>query len=787
MDRPGSTLRKLSTSRASAMPPTGPWLGLGAGFLTAAAVAALVRAREAANRKRFGVLVDAARVVDDTLSLEETFDRLSDIVVPALADLCIFDVSREAGLERLGVRASGKRAKEIEELLQARSGNPSAGGIGVAAVESGQAQLIGDVTDEHLVELAHDEGDLEALRSLDAASAMAVPLRARGRTLGSLILAVTRRSGRTYGRDDLEFAELLAGRAGLALDNAGLFSELALAEAQLTAVLRSLAEAVLVQSPGGGLIYANDAAAGALGFDSAERLLATPQAEIPDRFDIYREDGSRLRMEDLPGRRVLAGEEAPPVVVRTIHRRTGEERWRIAKATAVRSREGRVQLAVTVIDDVTGVKRAELAQRLLAQVGEALYSSLDYEHTLQRVAELAVPELADWCALSMPDGEGCIRQVAVAHAEPEKVALARRLSESYPVSDDEPAGVALVIREGRAQTINQIRDEMLVQMAKDPEHLELLREVGMRAAMIVPMGSRGGIIGALTLVSAESGRTFTPADEDLGAELARRAGAAVENSRLYTERSHIARTLQRGLLPPEMPEMPGWCSATLYRPAGRENWVGGDFYDTFPVEGGWMLVIGDVVGHGPEAAALTAEARYTLRTAAMLSGGSALVALGELNRGLYARDPGMALCTAVCVTVREVEGRGHAEIVCAGHPLPLLLRDGRVETIGRSGPMLGAWEEKSWMPVEVSLADGDVLVLYTDGVVDAEGGGQRFGEPGLRRAIAGAGDAEDAVARIGRALDAFVAGEQADDTAVLAVSRMPVAAEAVGSVDVAAD
>ena len=148
--------------------------------------------------------------------------------------------------------------------------------------------------------------------------------------------------------------------------------------------------------------------------------------------------------------------------------------------------------------------------------------------------------------------------------------------------------------------------------------------------------------------------------------------------------------------------MPGWASATLYRPAGRENWVGGDFYDAFAIEGGWMLVVGDVVGHGPGAAAITAEARYTLRTAGMLSG-SALVALEQLNRGLFARDPGMALCTAACVTLREADGRGEVEVVCAGHPLPLLLRDGGVEPVGRPGPILGAWAEREWQPVIVPL------------------------------------------------------------------------------------
>src|SRR5205823_6246139 len=116
----------------------------------------------------------------------------------------------------------------------------------------------------------------------------------------------------------------------------------------------------------------------------------------------------------------------------------------------------------------------------------------------------------------------------------------------------------------------------------------------MRAAVVVPLMVAGRAIGALTLATAESGRVFTAADIELAEELARRAGTAVENARLYTERSTIAATLQASLLPKPLPPMPGWSAATLYRPAGAENWVGGDFYDVFRVNRGWMALVGDV-------------------------------------------------------------------------------------------------------------------------------------------------------------------------------------------------
>jgi serine phosphatase RsbU (regulator of sigma subunit) len=439
----------------------------------------------------------------------------------------------------------------------------------------------------------------------------------------------------------------------------------------------------------------------------------------------------------------------------------------VLKSTAVRNREGRAILAVNVIEDVTAAKRGEFAQRLLARAGAVLASSLEYERTLQQVAELAVPELADWCGVSLPDRTGMLRQVAVAHVDPEKVRFAREMDERYPVSVDDPSGAAQVLREGVSQCVNEIPDELLRASAADEEQYELLRGVGMRAALIVPLMVGGRAIGTLALVSAESGRTFSEGDVALAEELARRAGTAVENARLYTERSNIADTLQTGLLPTPLPDMPGWATAELYRPAGEENWVGGDFYDAFPVTGGWMVVVGDVAGRGAAAAALTALARHTVRAVAQVLP-SPLEAVARLNAELYAR-PGNALCTLAVAVLRD---DGAAEILCAGHPQPFLLRDGSARAVGHFGPMVGALAGARWETETVPLEPGDCLILYTDGVIDAVGERDRFGEQRLQETLAGADSAGEAIERIEQALAAFEHGPQADDTAALAVCRL---------------
>jgi PAS domain S-box-containing protein len=537
---------------------------------------------------------------------------------------------------------------------------------------------------------------------------------------------------------------------------------------QLTAALSNLAEAVVVQDREQRVVYANKAAATTLGFPSIDALLGTAPADLVGAADSYDEDGSPLTAAQYPAARVLHGEEVPPQRLRVINRATGEERWRVVKSHGVLDARGETRLVVTVIEDITEQRRFELAQRLLARAGAALSSSLHYEGTLQDVADLAVPTLADWCSVSMPDRHGTIRQVAVAHSDPDKVAFARSYSERYPQRTSDETGAAQVLRDGSSQLVADIPDELLEAAVADPEQRELLRSVGMRSVIIVPMTAASGQpIGVISFVNAESGRVFTDADLELCEELGRRAGIAVENAGLYTERSLIAHTLQRALLPPALPTIPGFSLSALYRPAGEENWVGGDFYDAFAVRDGWVAVVGDVAGRGAKAAALTAFARHVFRTAAQLHD-DPFDGLAYLNRQLFDR-PGSALCTVCCVHLRARGTDAEATIACAGHPLPYAVRQaGAAEPVGRWGQMLGAWTEGEWPRTTTTLAPGDVLVLYTDGVTDARGEDSRFGDANLLKSLNGVTDAAGAVAAIDRALNAFQRGSQADDTAVLA-------------------
>ena len=211
----------------------------------------------------------------------------------------------------------------------------------------------------------------------------------------------------------------------------------------------------------------------------------------------------------------------------------------------------------------------------------------------------------------------------------------------------------------------------------------------------------------------------------------------MENARLAGEQAEVARALQHGLRPPELPAMRGFELATMYRPAGEVNEVGGDFYEAFEIEGGWMLAIGDVVGRGAPAASVTALARYTIRTAGQLTGDPRLAA-SMLDESLKQRTD-LLLCSAIVLVLPDTDDDPvRASLLVAGHPLPLLVRAGKVEAVGQPGPLVGTLERPRWEVTPVELSRGDQLVLYTDGVTEARAGGDRFGEDRLRASLSGA-------------------------------------------------
>jgi PAS domain S-box-containing protein len=192
-----------------------------------------------------------------------------------------------------------------------------------------------------------------------------------------------------------------------------------------------------------------------------------------------------------------------------------------------------VEGVLVYVVDVTERVRLELAQHFLSEASAVLASSLDYQTTLERVAQLTVPELADWCTVHMIEEDGAIEQIAVAHIDPAKLEWAYQIRDKYPLNPDDARGAAYTLRTGQPDFVPDIPDELLIQAARDPEHLEILRQVGFRSVMTVPLRTQAQILGVISFVSAESGRQYTPTDLELAEELARRASLAIDNAQLY--------------------------------------------------------------------------------------------------------------------------------------------------------------------------------------------------------------------------------------------------------------
>jgi PAS domain S-box-containing protein len=536
----------------------------------------------------------------------------------------------------------------------------------------------------------------------------------------------------------------------------------------LTDVLDVLAEAVTIRDRDGEIAYANRAALDSMGFDSIDQMLSRSSRSIMDDYIVEDERGNPLSMDDVPSIRLMQGEQPEPLVMRTTHRESGETRWRQLKTTPLLDEDGELIAAVTVIEDVTAVKTAGVRTRLLAESGRTLASSLDYQQTLRNVANLAVPTIADWCTLDLVDANLRRERVVAAHKDPTRIELAERLAALEPAELDPEGVVARVLRSGRSELFADITPDQVSQAATSDEHLRLLRQLQLRSAIVVPMRVPTRTIGVMTLVTAESLRRLDEHDLELAEQLARRAAVAAENARLHTTLAQIAETLQQSLLPDQLPEIPGWEIAALYRPAGGEQQidVGGDFYDVFCQEQECFAIIGDVTGKGVDAAALTSLLRHGSRFASRHDPRPAAI-LGQLDEALRSRSV-HSLCTALCARLHDQR----VVISSGGHPPALLATaDGEIREVPAPGPLLGAFADARWPEQTVDVREREMLLFYTDGVIETAGRRQRFGLGRLKELLAAnARTTPDALlGRLDAALEEFRAGTRSDDVAALAL------------------
>jgi serine phosphatase RsbU (regulator of sigma subunit) len=429
-------------------------------------------------------------------------------------------------------------------------------------------------------------------------------------------------------------------------------------------------------------------------------------------------------------------------------------------------------------------ERAQEHLGFLDELSAALSSSLQIETTLAQLAGMTVPRIADWCVVRMIESAAKPRPlVGAAHVDPDQVALLRRLAQRFPRDLAGAGELGAALATGRPIIRGSQGVAMLAPLFEDPADRKLVEEVGEGGVAVFPLYARGRMLGALAFGNRPD-RTFRDADIDLAQAVARRAAVIVDNARLFHEQSAVARALQDSLLPARLPDIPGIELGARYRAAGQGLDVGGDFYDAFQADANWWIIaVGDVCGHGVEAAATTGLVRHTIRSAAM-SGVMPSAVLAHLNEMLLRADGERAVvdddrvpvsprfCTVLVGAVQPTD-RGVDIILCSGgHPLPLVSRTvGRVDPVGVPGTLLGVTDDLSLTDSVVHLDPGEALVCYTDGLIDR----RAFGEEGIVKAMyQGRGLSAAGLARLIEAeAVSFVDDEPGDDMAVLTLVALP--------------
>lgn len=629
--------------------------------------------------------------------------------------------------------------------------------------------------------------------SFPGRGAIAAPIGWDERPIG--VLVVYDRAVRRWEDDEVRFVQSVATTMGLAIQRSRVEADLRESSTRLAISLSAGGLGAWSWDVGRSHVDVSSAVLAicgldATGFDGSSRaFLALVHPD--DRDEVV------ARLDE------VAADEAGAVEHRFLYRIVrpddGGVRWIEAWGRNLRTEASGLQV-VGVLSDVTERRLAQIEQEtllareqaarveaevtrerlaFLAEAGTLLSSSLEIGVTLQSIAELSVPTLADVCFIDLVDDDGDLVEAAARAASDQHLAAARALRDRRrQLGADAPTQTghrtALL---GKAVIYQSVSDEQMRGAAADDDHLQLFRRFDSRSVILAPLLTRGRTLGVLTLIRTGSAPAFGDDDLALVEELAARAALAIDNGRLYESRARVARSLQAALLPPALPAIEGLALAARYDVAEADVAIGGDFYDVIALpDGAWGVVVGDVCGRGPDAAALTGLVRHTIRTAVVRQQRPSSV-LADTNAAVLQQIDDARFCTAAYVRAQVVDAAaGRVEVVAssAGHPRPFVVRaGGAVDRLECAGTLLGVVEQPELTDVEVVLGPGDALVLYTDGVTEARQGDELFGEGRLRSTLASlAGRSADEVAG---GLDAAVAAfrrSARDDTAILVVQAV---------------
>lgn len=371
--------------------------------------------------------------------------------------------------------------------------------------------------------------------------------------------------------------------------------------------------------------------------------------------------------------------------------------------------------------------RAAEQSRFLSEMSAVVAGSLDYRDTIRGAVQTLVPYFADMATVHLIDESGALIRGGIAHKDP---AVETMLQSADGINAQERRDVLKAARLADGATM--LHDDLRTdgQILSDERHRRAIDTMGIRSTITVPLVARSETIGILTLMRLEGSTPFDEVDRFLAEEIGRHTAVAIDNARLHRNRAEVARTLQATLLPPELPDVPGAELAAQYHSAGDGVEVGGDFYDVFSLsDDRWVLMIGDVCGTGPAAAALTSQIRHGARVAARAGLRPAAV-VPAINASLIDTIQAGRFCTMVYAELVARHNGLVLQVICAGHPPPIVVRDDYALELPVRGPLLGVVPFARFSPMETTIRPGEVMVFVTDGAIEARGAVP--GEDGLR-------------------------------------------------------
>lgn len=388
-----------------------------------------------------------------------------------------------------------------------------------------------------------------------------------------------------------------------------------------------------------------------------------------------------------------------------LRRADGAYRWFIDRARAIRDERGNVVRWFGTCTDIEDQKRAIGEQAYLSEMTRIINSSLNLEATLKNIARLTVSMLCDWCQIDFLE-EDRTRTVELAHRNHE-----------HHVELQQLRGRLHNVRSEEAQRSSDPTPESIAAAgAGQPAH-DVYARAGMRSAMVTPLIVRGKAIGAITYVRAASGFPYTEADIGFAENIAGRAALAIDNARLYEREHRVASAMQAASLPKALPDFPGVTMHAVYVPGGSEAQIGGDWYDAFRLSDGRLVIsIGDVAGSGIDAAVTMSNMRQIIRGTAQVHADPVLM-LDAADRALRLEDP-HRFVTAFVAVLDSVTGE--MSYASAGHVPPVVRHeDGSLEELTCKDLPLGLRERGNTQRGHCALADNDLVVFYTDGLVES--------------------------------------------------------------------